>query len=91
MRAFFPDDQYPGACDNTLVVAERATVELEFGRILLPQFTVPAGATERRYLAHLVFDGRPAPLRRPSARDVVETDRLRTRASSSTWVSPPTS
>ena len=57
MRALFPEDQYPGACDNTLLIAERAEVELEFGRILLPQFAVPAGYTERSYLEHLVMSG----------------------------------
>jgi DNA polymerase-3 subunit alpha len=57
MRAIFPEDQYPGACDNTLLIAERARVDLEFGRILLPQFTVPEGYTERSYLEHLVFTG----------------------------------
>ena len=43
MRQLFPDDQFPGACDNTLWIAERAGLELEFGRILLPHFPVPAG------------------------------------------------
>ena len=57
MRALFPSDQYPGACDNTLLVAERATVDLEFGRILLPQFAVPSGHTESSYLRHLVMSG----------------------------------
>ncbi len=57
MRRIFPTDQYPGACDNTLLVAERATVDLEFGRILLPQFTVPAGKTEASYLRELVMGG----------------------------------
>ncbi len=57
MRSIFPEDQYPGACDNTLLIAERAKVELEFGRILLPQFAVPEGHTERSYLEHLVFTG----------------------------------
>jgi DNA polymerase-3 subunit alpha len=57
MRALFPEDTYQGACDNTLLVAERADVKLEFGRILLPQFPVPAGYTEQSYLEHLVYAG----------------------------------
>jgi DNA polymerase-3 subunit alpha len=57
MREIFPEDLYPGAADNTLLVAERADVSLEFGRILLPQFPVPAGRTEAGYLAELVMEG----------------------------------
>jgi DNA polymerase-3 subunit alpha len=57
MRALFPDDEFPGACDNTLWIAERADVEIEFGRILLPQFPVPEGHDEDSYLRHLVMDG----------------------------------
>ncbi|MGQ0850124.1 MAG: DNA polymerase III subunit alpha [Actinomycetota bacterium] len=57
MRRIFPTDLYPGACDNTLLIAERAEVSLEFGRYLLPQFPVPAGHTEGSYLEHLVWEG----------------------------------
>ena len=57
MRDLFPSDTYPGACDNTLLVAERASVELEFGRILLPQFPVPLGHTESSYLHEQVMTG----------------------------------
>src|SRR5690606_41815855 len=37
MRRLFPDDEFPGACDTTLWIVERASVDLEFGKILLPQ------------------------------------------------------
>ncbi len=57
MRALFPDSDYPGACDNTLWIAERADVEVEFGKILLPQFPVPPGETEVTYLRRLVEAG----------------------------------
>ncbi|MGH8927314.1 MAG: DNA polymerase III subunit alpha, partial [Acidimicrobiia bacterium] len=57
MRATFPNDRYPGACDNTLLIAERAKVDLDFGRILLPQFPVPDVFTEQTYLEHLVMTG----------------------------------
>ncbi|HSL24668.1 MAG TPA: DNA polymerase III subunit alpha, partial [Acidimicrobiia bacterium] len=57
MRQVFGDDLYPGACDNTLLIAERAGVNLEFGRSLLPQFQVPAGHSEQSYLEHLVRQG----------------------------------
>jgi DNA polymerase III subunit alpha len=39
MRALF--SAYPEACDNTLWIAERATVEIEFGKPKLPEFPVP--------------------------------------------------
>ncbi len=57
MRALFPEAEFPGACDNTLLIAERAGVELEFGRNLLPHFPVPAGQTEAGYLKELVYAG----------------------------------
>ncbi len=57
MRDLFPAEEYPGACDNTLWVAERADVEIEFDQILLPQFPVPDGYDEDRYLRHLVMEG----------------------------------
>ena len=57
MRALFPDDEFPGACDNTLWIAERASVEIEFGRVLLPHFPVPEGETEISYLRRLVMEG----------------------------------
>ncbi len=57
MRRLFPEDTYPGACDNTLLIADRTEVELEFGRYLLPQFPVPDGHTESSYLEHLVIEG----------------------------------
>jgi DNA polymerase-3 subunit alpha len=45
------------ACDNTLLIAERANVEIEFGRPSLPEFPVPdeiTGASyEARALAYL--------------------------------------
>ncbi|HEY5684450.1 MAG TPA: DNA polymerase III subunit alpha [Acidimicrobiia bacterium] len=57
MRALFPEERFPGACDNTLWIAERADVELEFGNILLPEFPVPPGETEATYLERLVYEG----------------------------------
>ncbi len=57
MRALFPADQFPGACDNTLWIAERASTKLEFGNILLPHFPVPEGHDPESYLEELVLDG----------------------------------
>ena len=57
MRALFPHEEFPGACDNTLWIAERAQVELDFDRLLLPHFPVPGGHTAISYLRRLVIEG----------------------------------
>lgn len=57
MRQLFPEDEFPGACDNTLWIAERADVNIEFGKILLPHFPVPEGETEVTHLRRLVEQG----------------------------------
>jgi DNA polymerase-3 subunit alpha len=55
MRQLFVD--YPEACDNTLLIAERANVEIEFGKPELPAFPVPAGHDEDTYLRELTLEG----------------------------------
>jgi DNA polymerase-3 subunit alpha len=56
MRALF--DGVPEACDNTLWVAERCNVEIEFGKPQLPTFPVPAEhADDATYLRHLTLQG----------------------------------
>jgi DNA polymerase-3 subunit alpha len=55
MRALFAE--LPDACDNTLLVAERADVELEFGQAVLPAFPVPEGDDENSYLRRLTMEG----------------------------------
>jgi DNA polymerase-3 subunit alpha len=62
MRHLFAE--LPEACDNTLLIAERAHVEIDFGRPSLPRFPVPdefTGATyEERaadYLRSLSIEG----------------------------------
>ncbi len=57
MRRLFPEDLYPGACDNTLRIAERVDVKLDFDRMLLPHFPVPDGHTALTYLRELVNEG----------------------------------
>jgi len=50
--------ELPEACDNTLWIAERADVEIEFGKPLLPDFPIPdefEGADD--YLRHLTMEG----------------------------------
>jgi DNA polymerase-3 subunit alpha len=56
MRHLFKD--HPEACDNTLWIAERAQVEIEFGKPKLPEFPLPEGFTsEDDYLRHLTYEG----------------------------------
>ncbi len=46
------------ACDNTLWIAERCDVEIEFGKPLLPEFELPPGfESDDAYLEHLTFEG----------------------------------
>jgi DNA polymerase-3 subunit alpha len=58
MRGVFAE--VPEACDNTLWVAERANVEIEFGQPVLPSFPVPEGHTEVSYLRELTYEGAAA-------------------------------
>jgi DNA polymerase-3 subunit alpha len=55
MRALFAE--VPDACDNTLLIAERADVEIEFGQAVLPAFPVPEGHDENSYLRELTMEG----------------------------------
>ncbi|MEM7339163.1 MAG: DNA polymerase III subunit alpha [Actinomycetota bacterium] len=50
--------ELPEACDNTLWIAERANVEIEFGKPLLPDFPIPEGFDGADdYLRHLTMEG----------------------------------
>ena len=56
MRALFRD--YPEACDNTLWIAERARVEIDFGKPRLPSFPLPSGfESASSYLRSLTMEG----------------------------------
>ena len=56
MRWLFRD--VPEACDNSLLIAERAEVIIEFGKPVLPDFPIPTGFTnEGEYLQHLTLQG----------------------------------
>ena len=70
MRALF--DEVPEACDNTLLVAERCEVELEFGNNKLPRFDVPEGHTLESWLRHEVERGARERYGDPLARGVAE-------------------
>nr|MDQ6949084.1 DNA polymerase III subunit alpha [Actinomycetota bacterium] len=57
MRQLFRE--LPVACDNTLRIAERASVQIDLpGHPLLPRYGVPEGfVTQGEYLRHLTFAG----------------------------------
>jgi DNA polymerase-3 subunit alpha len=44
---------YPEALTNTCRIAERCQLELEFGKLFLPEFPIPGGLTPEDYLADL--------------------------------------
>ena len=48
MREIFRD--FPAACDNTLLIAERVDITMREGENLLPKFPVPDGETEDSWL-----------------------------------------
>lgn len=47
----------PQALLNTSVIASRCKVEIELGKILIPEFPLPEDVTEKEYLHKLVFRG----------------------------------
>ena len=56
MRYLFRE--LPEACDNSLWIAERADLEIEFGDALLPNFPLPEGfSSDAEYLEHLTWEG----------------------------------
>ncbi|MCD4825005.1 MAG: DNA polymerase III subunit alpha [Phycisphaerae bacterium] len=49
--------EFPGACDNTLKIAEMCDVKLDFSKEYLPKFDVPAGKTDDKYLREIAEAG----------------------------------
>jgi DNA polymerase-3 subunit alpha len=58
-----PEEMYelfkevPEACRETVAIAERCNVKLEFGQKLLPVYRPPDGSTPEEYLRKLAFEG----------------------------------
>jgi len=48
---------YPEAITNTIKIAERCNVELEFGKNILPNYILPEGETADKHLRKLCFQG----------------------------------
>lgn len=55
MRALFPD--VPEAVDNTVKIAQRCQVELEFGKTKLPAFFTPDGSDNLEFFRRLCQEG----------------------------------
>ena len=55
MRALFPD--YPEAITNTLAIADRINLKLEFGVSKYPEYPAPEGKTREVYLRELCYKG----------------------------------
>lgn len=55
MRELWKD--YPEACDNTLLIAERCEVKFQEGANLMPRFSVPENETEQSWLEKEVNQG----------------------------------
>ncbi|AZB43915.1 DNA polymerase III subunit alpha [Bacillus sp. FJAT-42376] len=55
MAELFKD--YPEALENTLLIAERCSVELELGKARLPSFPAPGGEQADLYLERLCLEG----------------------------------
>ncbi|MDD3238859.1 MAG: DNA polymerase III subunit alpha [Lachnospira sp.] len=55
MAELFP--YAPEALENTVKIAERCNVEIEFGVTKLPKFAVPEGFTSWTYLNYLCYEG----------------------------------
>ena len=70
MARLFPD--HPETVKNTLVIAERCELELEFGAHHLPSFACPDGMTEADYLRKKVYEGAERRYGTPLRADVVE-------------------
>jgi DNA polymerase-3 subunit alpha len=55
MRALFPN--HPDAITNTLAIAERINLKLEFGVSKFPEYPAPQGKTREAYLRELCYKG----------------------------------
>jgi len=55
MQKLFPD--HPELLQTTMEIAERCHLQLELGKLIFPEFTVPEGETPDSYLQKLSLDG----------------------------------
>ena len=45
--------EFPEAIENTIKIAEKSNLELDFGKVHLPKFHPPNGYNEKEYLKYL--------------------------------------
>ncbi len=58
MRKLFPEDKYPGACDNTLAIADRVNYEFNFDNSYLPDFPIDdKNVSPEEHLKIKVYEG----------------------------------
>ncbi len=69
----------PEALEASLAIAERATLELDLGRSVLPAFPVPAGTNENAHLRGEAEAGLARRLRAPGFRQAAEEPAYRAR------------
>jgi len=50
-------DEYPDLISNTKKIADRCSVEIKLGGILIPKFDLPKGKTEKSFLIENVYRG----------------------------------
>ncbi len=55
MRTLFYD--FPEACNNTLVIAERCNIDIDLKSTHAPRYEPPKGITPEDYLTQLVYEG----------------------------------
>lgn len=48
---------YPGACENTVKIADMVNIEITLGKIQTPHFQLPEGVTDESYLKELCEKG----------------------------------
>jgi len=77
MLAYFSD--VPEAVWNTVRIAENCNVELELGKVHLPQFQVPEGFDNDSYLAHLARTGLDQRFKELEGRYPIDKDEYRKR------------
>jgi DNA polymerase-3 subunit alpha len=46
---------YPEACENTVKIADKCNLEIEFGNISLPKYRLSAPLTSKEYLKKLAY------------------------------------
>jgi len=49
--------EHPEVITNTKAIADRCSLDIELGRILIPKFPVPEGETEESYLYKMMYRG----------------------------------